>query len=150
MGLPPLSPGFRTRRLLALTLRDLRGLASGRTREDWEGHVLGRLPALPDEATPLQRAQLVAALSVGGEILQLRRITRRLGLEGELDPALAAMAKGDSATATKRLAHLDAALAAQATTGQETQTVLRACAAVLALSEALSQHAGYFDSGPPR
>ena len=78
--LPPLSPAFRTRRLLALTLRDLRRLAMGRTYDDWSGHVHGRLSAMPVEATPLQRAQLLAALSVGTEIKRLRHITRRLGL----------------------------------------------------------------------
>jgi hypothetical protein len=62
--LPPLSPAYRARRLLALTLRDLRRLATGRTRRDWDGHVGGRLLAMPDAATPLQRAQLLAALSV--------------------------------------------------------------------------------------
>ena len=43
--IPPLSSAFRTSRLLALTLRDLRRLAPGpipRTPEDWEGRVYGR------------------------------------------------------------------------------------------------------------
>ena len=148
--LPPLSPAFRTRRLLALTLRDLRGLARGRTREDWESHVQGRLVAMPDEATPLQRAQLAAALSVGSGILQLRQITRRLGLCGDLEPALAAVARGNSAIATEQLAQLDAGLAAHAVIGPEKQTVLRARAGVSILSEALTQHAAYFDLGPTR
>jgi len=39
---------------------------------------------LPDGAEPLQRSQLVAALSVGTEIIQLRRIARRLGLGSDL------------------------------------------------------------------
>ena len=148
--LPPLSPAFRTRRLLALTLRDLRGLARGRTREDWESHVQGRLVAMPDEATPLQRAQLAAALSVGSGILQLRQITRRLGLGGHLEPALAAVARGNSAIATEQLAQLDAGLAAHAVIGPEKQTVLRARAGVSILSEALTQHAAYFDLEPTR
>ena len=148
--LPPLSPAFRTRRLLALTLRDLRGLARGRTPEDWESHVQGRLVAMPDEATLLQRAQLVAALSVGSGILQLRQITRRLGLCGDLEPALAAVARGNSAVATEQLAQLDAGLAAHAVIGPEKQTVLRARAGVSILSEALTQHAAYFDLEPTR
>ena len=41
--------------------------------------MYGRLAALPDQAEPLQRSQLLAALSVGTEIIQLRRIARRLG-----------------------------------------------------------------------
>src|SRR5205814_3741985 len=98
--IPPLSPAYRTRRLLALTLRDLRRLATGplpRTPADWEGHMYGRLSALPDSAEPLQRAQLLAALSVGTKIIQLRRITQRLNLQSELDAALESIVRGDSA-----------------------------------------------------
>src|SRR6516162_8606690 len=49
--LPPLSPTFRTRRLLALSLRDLRRLATDPARwarEDWEGRMHARIAALPD------------------------------------------------------------------------------------------------------
>ena len=66
--LPPLSPALRARRLLALTLRDLRRLAISPLpprSEDWERRMYDRLAALPDEAEPLQRSQLLAALSVG-------------------------------------------------------------------------------------
>src|SRR6266850_1930975 len=104
--LPPLSPAFRTRRLLALTWRDLRRLATGpipRAPDEWEGRMYGRIAVLPDAAQPLQRSQLLAALSVGTEIIQLRQITRLLGLEPELDVALKATARGDSAIATARL-----------------------------------------------
>src|SRR5262249_23065317 len=69
---PPLSPGFRARRLLALTLRDLRRLAAKGAYRDWFGRCQARLVALPDAATSLQRAQLLAALSVGSDLLQLR------------------------------------------------------------------------------
>ena len=64
--LPPLSPAFRTRRLLALTLRDLRRLATGpipRTPDDWEGRVYGRLSALPDAAAT------IAALAADGGVV---------------------------------------------------------------------------------
>lgn len=53
--LPPLPPAFRARRLLALTLLDLRRLATGRFAwpvRDWEGCMYGRLTALPDSAEP--------------------------------------------------------------------------------------------------
>jgi len=145
--LPPLSPVFRTRRLLALTLRDLRRLATGRiprTPDDWEGHVYGRLSTFPDEAQPLQRAQLLAALSVGTEIILLRHIARRLDLASELDAALGALARGDTTIGTAHLARLDAALAAR-----PGAAALRARASILALSEVLTQHAAYFDAGAP-
>jgi len=145
--LPPLSPAFRTRRLMALALRDLRRLATGpipRTPDDWEGRMYGRFSALPDEARPLQRSQLVAALSVGTEMIRLRRIARRLGLGSELDAALEAMARGSSATATARLARLDDAFASGPGIA-----ALRARGSILAISEALTQHAAYFDTGAP-
>jgi uncharacterized membrane protein YccC len=150
--LPPLSPALRTRRLLALTLRDLRRLATGaiaRTPDDWEERVYGRLSALPDQAEPLQRSQLVAALSVGSEIIRLRRIAPQLGLGADLDMALAALAYGSSALATARLARLDHLLASRPGAGPETQLTLRARSNILAISEALTQHASYFDAGAP-
>jgi uncharacterized membrane protein YccC len=145
--LPPVSPAYRTRRLLALTLRDLRRLAAGRTYRDWFGHIGGRLVTIPDTATPLQRAQLLAAQSVGEEIIQLRDIAHRFGLNADLDPALAAVAQGDTASATAGLAQLDAALAGHAATELEMQTVLRARGTILVISETLAVHAVYFGSG---
>jgi uncharacterized membrane protein YccC len=144
--LPPLSPPFRTRRLLALTLRDLRHLAMGRKLQDWEGLAYGRLSAMPDQATPLQRAQLLVAFSAGCEIVQLRQIARPLGLGGKLDTALAALAEGRSAKAIVRLSHLDAVLAAIAPGESARQVVLRARGSILALSQALAEHAAYFDA----
>jgi uncharacterized membrane protein YccC len=145
--LPPLSPAFRTRRLLALTLRDLRRLATGsnpQSPDGWEGRVYSRLSALPDAAEPLRRSQLVAALSVGTEIIRLRRICLGFDLGSHLDAALEAMARRDRAMATARLARLDEALAAR-----PDEATLRARSSILAMSEALTQHAAYFDAGAP-
>ena len=144
---PPLSPAFRSARLLALTLRDLHRIAAGRTANDWEGNVRTRLAVMPDEATPLQRAQLLAALSVGSEITRLRQLTHGLDLGAEFDPVLASVAQGDSSSAAAHLARLDAALAARTGIVPEMQTVMRARAGVLSLSEALDQHAVYFGTG---
>jgi uncharacterized membrane protein YccC len=146
--LPPLSPMLRARRLLALTLRDLRRLATGsipRSPDAWEERVYSRLSVLPDAAEPLQRSQLVAALSVGTEIIRLRRICRRFDLGSHLDAALAAMARGDSAMTIVRLTRLDEALAAR-----PGAAALRARGSILAMSEALTQHAAYFEAGAPR
>jgi hypothetical protein len=148
--LPPLSPAYRTRRLLALTLRDLRRLATGRTIRDWDDHIGGRLVTMPDAATPLQRAQLLAARAVGSEIIQLRDTVRRLELDANLDPVLAAVAQGDTATATAHLARLDELLAAQLVTGPRMQAVLRARGSILVISEVLARHASYFEAGRQR
>jgi hypothetical protein len=92
----------------------------------------------------VQRSQSVVALSVGSEIIQLRHIARRLDLGSGLDAALEALAQGNSAIATKRLAFLDQALAARLGAAG-----LRARGSILAMSEALTQHSAYFDAGAP-
>jgi uncharacterized membrane protein YccC len=143
--IPPLSPAFRTRRLLALALRDLRRLARGpipRTPEDWEGQMYGRPSALPNEAQPLQRAQLLAALSLGAEIIRLRRIGRRLDPGSEPDAALEALTRGEIGLETARLDRLDDALAAR-----PGAAALRA--RLLAMTEVLTQHAAYFEAREP-
>jgi uncharacterized membrane protein YccC len=145
--IPPLSPAFRTRRLLMLTLRDLRRLAKGRiwrAPEDWQSHMYGRLVALPDEAQPVQRAEMMAALFVATEIIQLRRIVRPMDLGSELDAALEALRRGDIRFATARLGRLDDALAAR-----PGPTALRARGKILAMTEAVTQHAAYFAAGEP-
>jgi len=142
--LPLLPPAARAHRLLSLTLRDLRRLARGKlpqTPEDWEDRVYGRLSVLPDPATPLQRSQLLAALSVGCEIIRLRNICSDVDLGSGLDEALAALAGGNSAAAVAKLADLDAALTARPGTA-----ILRARAGLLAISEAFIEHAAYFDA----
>jgi uncharacterized membrane protein YccC len=141
--LPPLSPAFRTRRLLGLSLRDLRRLATGPipdTAQDWQDHVSGRLAVLPDAAQPLQRAQLIAALLVGTEIIKLRHFCRRFDPGFDLDAALDAFARGNSATAIARLADLDRAL-----TSDSDAAALRARGIILGISETLTRHAAYFD-----
>jgi hypothetical protein len=63
--LPPMSPPLRTRRLLALTLRDQHRLMTGpipRTANEWETRIYGRLSALPEQAEPLQRADAGCSL----------------------------------------------------------------------------------------
>jgi len=145
--LPLLPPASRARRLLSSTLRDLRRLATGKipqASDRWEGRLYSRLSVLPDSAAPLQRSQLLAALSVGCEIMRLRDICRRLDLGSGLDEALEALARGSSATAAAKLATLDDALMAR-----PGAAILRARAGLLAISEALNEHAAYFDSVAP-
>ena len=149
--LPPLPPTLRVRRLLALTLRDLRRLAIDPlpSSKDWESRIYGRLAALPDQAEPLQRAQLMVALSVGTEIVQLRAVAPRLGVAPQLDAALGALAQGNGATAIARLRQLDHRLASAADSAAEAAIALRARAHILGLSEALTAYSPYFDSGAP-
>jgi uncharacterized membrane protein YccC len=143
--LPPLSPASRTRRLLEFALRDLRRLATGPipdTPKDWEQRMYARFALVPDQAQPLQRSQLMAAFLVGTEIIQLRRICRRFDLGCKLDEALQAIAPGDCTTATSKLADLDAILRSR-----PGPAALRARGLILAISDALTQHAAYFAAG---
>ncbi|MBV9427873.1 MAG: FUSC family protein [Bradyrhizobiaceae bacterium] len=148
--LPQLSPALRTRRLLALTLRDLRRLASATLPpglKDWGGRMIGRLAAVPDQAEPLQRARLLAALSVGNEIFQLRDLAPGLGTTKEVATAFEALAQGHSATAVALLGQLDRRLARSTDAEPEAAIALRMRARIGVVTEALSEHRSYFDTG---
>jgi hypothetical protein len=151
--LPPLSPDFRTRRLLALTLRDLRRLATAPlpwTVTDWESRLYGRLSAVPAQAEPQQFGQLLGALSLGTEIIKLRRLAHRFGQDAELDAALDALVRGDRSAAIERLDLLDKRLAAVPGTRPGARVRLRARSSILGMSEVLNQYAAYFDFGAAR
>jgi uncharacterized membrane protein YccC len=148
--LPPLSPALRVRRLLASASRELRRLASapgGTTVDYWESRVFSRLIALPETATPLQRAQLLAALSVGTGIIGLHQISTQLGTTVELDAALNDIALGHSTKAIAQLRQLDDRLASPRETGTETTMALRGRSRILVISEALAEHGAYIDAG---
>jgi uncharacterized membrane protein YccC len=148
--LPPLSPAKQSERLLALTLRDLRRLATAavqRPPDDWENRIYSRLSALPDQAESLQRAQLLTALSVGTGIIHLRRIAPQLGLVSELDLALEALAQGNSVAATAGLTALDQRLALLGQGNPRTPFAQRERGRVLAICDALVRHRSYFDAG---
>jgi hypothetical protein len=105
--------------------------------------MYGRLSVLPEEATPLQRAQLLAGQAVGSQIIGLRQIVGRLGRSDELDRALQPLAQGDVPLAIARLGQLDQIL------GAIGMPAVGARAGVLAISETLAHHAAYFDAGAP-
>lgn len=146
--IPPLSPQYRTRRLLTLTLRDLRALAIGRPRfhrGTWATVVSRRLAALPPEAALQQHARLIAALSIGDAVLYLRRPHWRLHDRRALDIALAALSAGDVARARSDLERFGATIAAAsdaATTG-----AMRRRVAAMVVADALERHADYFEAG---
>jgi hypothetical protein len=117
---------------------------------DWNERIYSRLSALPEQAEPLQRSQLLAALAVGAEIIRLCHIARRFALRAELAAVLNAVARGDSVVATERLGQLDRMLGALSSTAPGARVRLRARGSILAMSEALAEHAAYFDSGVAR
>jgi uncharacterized membrane protein YccC len=146
--LPPVSPAVRTRRLLALSLRDLRRLAVEplSTPQDWEGRMYSRLSALPDQAEPFQRAQLMAVHSIGAEIIALREMAPSLGIIPGLEAALKTFAHGNGALAITRLGELDRGLDSHPQT-PPSAIALRARARLLAISDLLAEHSSYFDAG---
>jgi uncharacterized membrane protein YccC len=148
--LTPLTPTTRSGRLVALTLQDLRRLATGpipRTADEWKGIAASRLSALPDTARPLERAQLVAALSIGVEIVRLRRIAHRLGFTSLVVDALDAFAQGRGDSAIRCFAALDNALASRPGDAPGASGAMRARSSILVVSEGLIQHAEFFDAG---
>jgi hypothetical protein len=150
--LPPMPPAMRARRLLALTLRDLRRLTRGklpRSSVGWNGRVYGRLSALPNAVDMLQAARLAAALSVGSEIIRLRRVAARFALGAELGPAMAAIADGDSAAAIRELERFDRVLANVPAARPGARLRLRARGMIRSVADSLTQHASYFDARVP-
>ncbi len=146
--IPPLSPQVVARRLLTLTLTDLRRLARRPVQvmpAVWENRVYSRLSALPEQASPVQRAQLLAALSVGTQITRVRRIARGFDMGVDLALALGALACGNSAAAIERLARMDRALAVVPSAQPGLSARLRARGSIRDISEALRNHAAYFD-----
>jgi uncharacterized membrane protein YccC len=150
--LPPMPPATRARRLLALSLRDMRRLTGGRlpyTVKDWEGRIHGRLSAIPDSVDTLQGARLAAALSVGSEIIRLRHIARRFAMGAALEAALRAVAAGDSRAAIGELGRFDEALAALPAGGPGARVRLRTRGTIQSIADTLTRHGSYFDAKVP-
>ncbi len=144
--IPPVPADMRARRLLAATLAETRDLVTRRrlpSRERWEARIYRRLAAMPEQAEPIQRARLVAALAVGSCIILLRHVAEPLGISLQLRISLEDLAEGRHAEIIRDLQKLDEDLAAQAP-GEDGGARLRARAAVHALADALEAHSAYF------
>jgi uncharacterized membrane protein YccC len=147
--LPPLSPAIRTSRLLALTLADLRRLAkrapSRRRENDWESRGVARMLAMPEQAEPVERAELVAAMAVGNHIVRLRRVAPRFVPGAAVDAALQALAEGQSGEASERLKDIDRQLAALARARSGSRAVLGLRAGLLVICGQLASYPSYYD-----
>ena len=146
--IPPLSPAIRAQRLLALTVADLRRLAkraSPGRQDDWESRGVARLLAMPDEAEPVERAELASAVAVGKEIVRLRRVAPRFVPAAMVDAVLQALAEGRSGEAIGGLRYIDSRIAAlpPAESGARIRLSLRA--SILVISGQLLEYAPYFD-----
>jgi len=154
--IPPIPPAVRAQRLLRLSLRDVRSLARtpGLWRiVDWQARLYSRLAALPEQAEPVQRARLLAALDLGSEMLRLNQglHAARHHLEAprpesdDLVTAFRAIAEGRSGAAIDALGQLDARLAADGPGAAEDQ--VRQSASIIGIVGVLRAHAAFFDAG---
>ncbi|WP_414463804.1 FUSC family protein [Hyphomicrobium sp. DY-1] len=145
--LPPLAPATQTRRLLALTLNDLRRMARlgvpGET-DDWDRRMYARLVAMPSAAEPIQRARLLAALSVGEQIIQLCHIVGAHGPRHQFDVALGHLARGEIGQTIHQLGEVDRYFELLPAQNGLQPDFLRARSCILAIAGALNQHPSYF------
>jgi hypothetical protein len=145
--LSPLSPARRIRRLLALTLRDLRRLTARRTRfeqETWIGLVSQRLAVMPEQTSLEQEAQLLAGLSVGEASIKLLEARPHLPGSDALDRAFGCLAESNVAGARDWLAHFCAAQPGGASS--EARRGMYAAVQATLIADALTRHAGFFAS----
>jgi uncharacterized membrane protein YccC len=147
--LPPLSPERRTKRLLMLTLSDLRGLLRGRQRfseDSWLGRLSQRLAAMPKEATREDEAELLAALSVGQASIALRTAPAATLTEREtLERALALLAEKNVAAAHDGLVRF--ATAQSERPPAEGRRGFDIAAEATVIADALRRHPQFFARG---
>ena len=143
--LPPLPPARRIRRLLLLTLKDLRGLLIGRrrfTQQMWVSLVASRLRVLPVEASLEQEAQLVAALSAGEAAITLRGARPYASAGRTLNRAFADLAEANVAAARERFTRFSALEVREADV--EPQQALQSAVQATLIADALDRHSHFF------
>ena len=108
--------------------------------------MYGRLSAVPELVDTLQPTRMTAALAAGQEIIRLRHVARRLHIAADLEPAMTAIAAGDSSRAIDALDRFDRTLAELPAVQPGARLRLRARATVYSVTDALSRHASFFDA----
>jgi uncharacterized membrane protein YccC len=96
--IPPIPQEIRADRLVRLTVRDLRRIAAGRSRmtpDPWQHRVYARLIALPEGVDLIYGSRLVAALSMGLQVLRLRSLAGEDRVGDGLRDGLGRLAVGD-------------------------------------------------------
>jgi uncharacterized membrane protein YccC len=145
--LPSLPPARRIRRLLALTLRDLRRVAAQYRQLEkgaWISVVSQRLAAMPEQATLEQEAELLAGLSVGEATIGLLEVRLHLPGRDALDQAFECLAGANVAGAREWLARFCVQQAEAATA--EPQRGMHAAVQATLIADALTRHARFFAS----
>lgn len=146
--IPPVSSRLRSQRLRDLTIRDLRRLAMGRrkwTLSKWQRRIYTRLTAMPDDAEPVLRSYLVSTLSVGLQLIRLRRLSRHGRIGVELSDVQTSVAAGDLAKLHAVIKRVDGELAAIPDTQPGAPGRMRVRAALLAIVEAVDRQREYYE-----
>lgn len=108
---PVMSPEQRARRLIRLSVRDLRRLSrdpGGSLARRWQALLTRRLESIPPQASLEQDGALLALLAMGLAILKLRAAVRDAEQARMLGAALAALAHGRLGEALRALEALNA------------------------------------------
>jgi uncharacterized membrane protein YccC len=145
--IPPISPQHRADRLLASSLADLRRLAVEPSRSDeweWETHLYRRLSAFPEGAGRRQRAELLAVVTVGTEIISANRNSRLTVPPVALEAVWKYVALGDIPATTVEIAELDEMLARMPADIVESLPMLRVRGSLMSVSQTLDQYAPVF------
>ncbi|MFC0239155.1 FUSC family protein [Rhodopseudomonas telluris] len=102
VAMPVVPPGLRLRRLIALSVRDLRRVLSRprpRDRERWTALMARRIELLPPQATAEDTADLIALYAVGRAALRLEQAVSDERSLSALRAALTTLADGHLADA---------------------------------------------------
>ncbi|MBI5129363.1 MAG: FUSC family protein [Rhodopseudomonas palustris] len=106
VAMPVVPPGLRLRRLISLSVRDLRRLLWRRwtpDRDRWTALMARRIELLPPQATADDTADLLALYAVGRAVLRLEQAVPDDRALGSLRVALSALADGRLADARAML-----------------------------------------------
>lgn len=106
VAMPVVPPALRVRRLIALSMRDLRRLMADRWKPEqdrWTALMARRLEVLPPQATAEDTADLLALYAVGRAALRLAHADSSQYEQYLLRAALVALADGRSADAREML-----------------------------------------------
>jgi len=149
--IPPVPRAVRADRLVSLTLRDLRRMADGRwtpTPDAWQNRVYTRLVAMPDGVDPVCGSRLVAALSMGLQVLRLRSLGTRDQFGPEIEASLRRLAASDVDAMMAGLDRVDAQASDRASE-LEGNLDLRIRTAIQVVRDVVRQHRHEFGSERP-
>ena len=151
--LPPLSPALRARRLLALTLRDLRRLAIAPAAA--EHRRIGKAACTAGSRHCRTRPSRCSARNCSRRCRSAARSSsfatwlRALERPRSSTPRLRPSRRETARSQSRGCVNSIAASPPIPTPAPETAIALRARARILVISEALAEHASYFDAGAP-